>query len=214
MGGHSHGNNISRFGHHPFGWGARHELSRRVRVNDRLGRGSLVHMKSEKDLVRRASSGDRSAYGSLVERHWSRLVRLARSVVGEAEAEDAVQDGLIRGWRKLSQLADAEAFGSWISRVVVRICLRRARSRSIAFVPLETTPEPGFVADPAAGVDVARMLACLAPRQRAVMHLTVVEGMTDREIGVVMGITASSVRAHRHRARARLAQLMAQRSAA
>ena len=39
-----------------------------------------------------------------------------------------------------------------------------------------------------ARIDVGRLLAKLAPRQRAVLHLTVVEGLTDHEIGEVLGI--------------------------
>jgi RNA polymerase sigma-70 factor (ECF subfamily) len=171
-------------------------------------------MKRESELVRRASQGDQAAFGQLVEIHWSRLVRLARSVVGEAEAEDAAQDGLIQAWRKLPQLADPAAFGSWLSRVVVRICIRRARAQRSGFVSLEKFPEPRIRTNPEAAIDVARLLGSLAPRQRAVMHLTVVEGMTDSEIAPLLGITAASVRAHRHRARERLERQIPGRSAA
>jgi DNA-directed RNA polymerase specialized sigma24 family protein len=51
-------------------------------------------------LVRAALGGDREAFGLLVERSWHRLVRLALSVVGELEAEDAVQDGLVASRRR------------------------------------------------------------------------------------------------------------------
>jgi len=70
-------------------------------------------------------------------------------------------------------------------------------------------PEPTDPAPEAARVDVERTLGVLAPRQRAVMHLTVVEGMSDSEIGPVMGIDAASVRSHRRRARERLRQVLA-----
>ena len=56
-------------------------------------------------------------------------------------------------------------------------------------------------------IDVGRLLAELAPKQRAVLHLTTIEGYTDREIAEVLGITSSSVRVHRLRARRRLAKL-------
>lgn len=46
------------------------------------------------------------------------------------------------------------------------------------------------------------------------MHLTVVEGMTDSEIAPLLGIVPSSVRAHRRRARERLARHYSRRSAA
>lgn len=158
-------------------------------------------MSSESELVRRAGQGDRQAFGRLVESHWARLVRLARSVVGEADAEDAVQDGLLRAWRKLPELAEPAAFNAWVTRVVVRVCLRRLRSPRRRLVSLETVAEPAHQANPEPLIDVGRLLTTLPPRQRAVMHLTVVEGMTDGEIAPLLGIAASSVRAHRRRAR-------------
>ncbi len=50
-------------------------------------------------------------------------------------------------------------------------------------------------------VHVRSVLAALAPRQRAVMHLTVMEGMTDSEISTALGVSAASVRSHRRRAK-------------
>ena len=47
------------------------------------------------DLVRAARDGGREAFGLLVERSWDRLVRLAPSVLGDLEAEDAAQEGLV-----------------------------------------------------------------------------------------------------------------------
>lgn len=56
-------------------------------------------------------------------------------------------------------------------------------------------------------IDVSRLLARLAPKQRAVLHLTTIEGFSDSEIAWVLGISSSSVRVHRLRARRRLAAL-------
>lgn len=163
---------------------------------------------AEADLVRSAATGDRGAYARLIERYWGRLVRLARSVVGEAEAEDSVQEALIRAWLALPSLRRPEAFGPWLGRVVLRRCLRERRKRPET-VPLAAAPEPPVAPTSGAGLDVARLLAALAPRQRAVMHLTVVEGMSDGEIGALLEITPASVRSHRRRAREALARLLA-----
>jgi RNA polymerase sigma-70 factor (ECF subfamily) len=158
-------------------------------------------------LVEAARRGEREAYGLLVERHWSGLVRLARSVVGDLEAEDAVQDGLIVAWRQLAQLADSGCFSAWVTRIVFRRCLRRT-SLLRRFVPLDAAPESSYAPDPAAGIAVWQVLSRLAPRQRAVLHLTVVEGMTDSEIADRLAIAAGSVRAHRRRARERVAAIL------
>lgn len=167
----------------------------------------------EEAAVARAAAGDQAAFGALVEAHWGRLLRLARSVVGDADAADAVQDGLLVAWRGLPALRQPAAFPAWLTRVVTRRALARARRRAPWWRRLRPLAEAeGVPAPEAAGgdgeIDVARLLAALAPRQRAVMHLTVVEGMSDGEIGRALGIAAASVRSHRRRARHRLLALL------
>jgi RNA polymerase sigma-70 factor (ECF subfamily) len=161
------------------------------------------------DLVVAARAGETEAFSLLVKRHWSRLVGLARSIAGEAEAEDLVQECLLTAWRKLSTLREPAAFLAWTQRSVARASVRRARWRALR-LPLAAISEPRDPRPDAAGeswtVDV--LLARLAPRQRAVMHLTVVEGMSDGEIGARLGIDAASVRSHRRRARERLGPLL------
>lgn len=155
------------------------------------------------------SREDPEAFAAAVEREWDRLVRLARSVVGEAEAEDAVQDGLIAAWRKLGSLRDPAGFSAWLTRIVLRQCLRRVRwSFWRRFLPLDAVPEPQAEARPDEGIEVERLLRRLAPRQRAVLHLTAAEGMSDSEIAAVLGIAAGSVRAHRRRARQQIDRWM------
>jgi RNA polymerase sigma-70 factor, ECF subfamily len=159
------------------------------------------------DLVLAAQGGDRGAFASLVGSHWAMLVRLARSVVGESEAEDLAQEALIVAWRKLGGLSDPTRFPSWVTRIVFRRSLRRARRRR-GEVAIEALGDPGRASDTESSLYVWQVLSRLAPRQRAVLHLTVVEGMVDREIGAALGISASSVRVHRMRARARVGELM------
>jgi RNA polymerase sigma-70 factor (ECF subfamily) len=165
-------------------------------------------------LVRRAQQGDATAFSTLVERHWSRLVPFARSVLGDADAEDAVQDALVVAWSKLGALVEPAAFRSWVLRILGRLCFRRARLGR-RFRSLVGVPEPSDPASDALrqSLDVERTLGMLAPRQRAVMHLTVVEGMSDSEIGGVMSIDAASVRSHRRRARERLRQVLGEPAA-
>ena len=157
-------------------------------------------------MAERARAGDTAAFTALVGQHWTRLVRLARSIVGDADAEDAVQEALISGWRKIGRLRDPQAVGTWLSRITFRRCLATARRRH-SLVTLAEAAEPHFEPNPGAAVDVQRMLAALAPRQRAVMHLTVIEGLSDTEIGATLRMRPATVRAHRRRARERLLRM-------
>lgn len=166
-----------------------------------------VMKQDETDLVRQAMNGDRGAFAALVESHWRALVSFARSVVGDGAAEDAVQDALVTAWGKLGHLRDSSAFSAWVRRMVLRQCLRRKRSwRNL--LPMAAAREPVFEIDPNAELDLQRCLKALAPRQRAVMYLTVVEGRSDRDIGALMEISAASVRSHRRRARRTLNHLL------
>jgi len=161
--------------------------------------------------VRRAQAGDTESFGRVVEVCWNDLVRLARSVVGESEAEDAVQDALIAAWDGIRGLQDPGRFRPWATRIVFRRCLRRTRWQRLR-VALDGLREPATRPDPESELSLRQLLSGLAPRQRAVLHMTVVEGMSDVEIGDALGLEAGSVRAHRRRAREALARRLGAKS--
>lgn len=143
----------------------------------------------------------------LVERYWGSLVRLARSISGDADAEDLTQDALIVGWKRIGRLRDPGAVRAWLAKITARRCFAHTRRRRPTET-LEAAGEPGYSVDHGARIDVERLLMALAPRQRAVMCMTVVQEMTDSEIGDVLGLRPASVRAHRRRARQRLGQML------
>jgi RNA polymerase sigma-70 factor (ECF subfamily) len=163
----------------------------------------------KRTLVIRAQGGDIEAFSDLVASHWVHLVRFARSVVGSGDAEDLVQNGLVKAWKKLSALRDPGAFSAWLLRIVSRQCFSYTR-RNRRLVPLIDIDDPSDPAGPGRieAIDVERVLAALPARQRAVMHLTVMEGMSDSEIGEALHITAASVRSHRRRAKENLNGLL------
>jgi len=167
----------------------------------------MQSVNDESLLVRRAKEGDREAFSQLAVVHWRRLLALARSVVADLEAEDVVQEGLIKAWRKLGSLNDEAAFAAWLTRIVANTAIARARRRRF-FEPIDgvVAPSAGVPVDDR--IDVARLLAKLAPRQRAVLHLTTIQGMTDSEISGCLGISKSSVRVHRMRARQKMAEMV------
>src|SRR5277367_6553946 len=69
-------------------------------------------------------AGDKEAYAALVVRHSARLFRVAFRITGnKADAEDVVQDALLRGYRKLESFASRSDFSTWIYRIAVRCAL-------------------------------------------------------------------------------------------
>lgn len=85
----------------------------------------------DRELVKRAQSGEREAFGELVRRHRSKVYRYARAYTQESFlAEDIVQDALIRAFLHLGKLVDVERFLPWVHRIV----------RNQAFSRLNSTP--------------------------------------------------------------------------
>ena len=171
----------------------------------------LSTVRPEPDDLSAARGGDPEAFGRLIQACSARVVRLARSIVGDGDADDVAQESCLACWRHLEQLGDPAKFEHWLMRIAYRTAVRRARwhrLRARVFAPLGSSPAQGggtqTLTDPTSDLLVWQVLSRLPPRQRAVLHLTVVEGMTDTEIAQALGIRAGTVRAHRRRASERV----------
>jgi RNA polymerase sigma-70 factor (ECF subfamily) len=80
-------------------------------------------------LVTLARTGDRAAFGGLIERHLAAARRVALAAVGQAsDADEAVQEAAFAAWRRLNALKDPNAFRGWFLRIVWRKAIDRRRS--------------------------------------------------------------------------------------
>jgi RNA polymerase sigma-70 factor (ECF subfamily) len=86
--------------------------------------------KNDHELIRATLSGDKDAFGTLVAAHGQKLFRVAFRIMGnEADAEDVVQEAILRGYRKLDTFESRSDFGTWIYRIAVRCALDRMVDR-------------------------------------------------------------------------------------
>lgn len=83
-------------------------------------------------------SDGKERYGALAETQLPRLYAIARRLVGD-DAEDAVQDALLKGYRAFDRLEHAEAGPAWLVRILVNVCRDRGRARARA--PIEISLE-------------------------------------------------------------------------
>src|SRR5258708_40348412 len=81
------------------------------------------------NLVERVLTGDRSAFGVLIDRHRQGAVAFARRLVSRADAEDVVQDALISAFLAMGNLRAPERFKSWLLGIVINLCRTRFRLR-------------------------------------------------------------------------------------
>lgn len=105
----------------------------------------------ERAVVRGVLDGDRDAYRLLVERESGAVVRACLRVLGDhGEAEDIAQDAFVTAHRSLATWRAEGPFGAWVTRIAIRLALRRAaRRRTVTWrAPAGTAEQPGG-SDPA-----------------------------------------------------------------
>lgn len=87
---------------------------------------------SDVELVHQARGGDLPAYAELIARHRAGLERYALHLLGNREeAEEALQDALLRAYRSLSQCAQPEKFRGWLLTILVNRCRTRLARPSL-----------------------------------------------------------------------------------
>ena len=101
----------------------------------------------ERQLIGRARRGDEGAYRTLVERYRGELHAHAYRMLGSVhDAEDAMQDALLRAWRGLPRFDGRSALKSWLYRIVTNSCLDLIKKRPKKVLPIEHGP-PGDAHD-------------------------------------------------------------------
>jgi RNA polymerase sigma factor (sigma-70 family) len=143
------------------------------------------------------------AFGQLVDGQLNDAYRLAGYILGNApDAEDAVQEAIVRGWQAWGGLREAERFEPWFDRIVVNVCRDRLRRRrTIRFVELDegigvhgTDPFAAALAR----VEVDRLVGVLDAEQRAIVLLRFWRDLQVDEIAVRLGIPAGTVKSKLH----------------
>jgi RNA polymerase sigma factor (sigma-70 family) len=156
-------------------------------------------------------SGDTTdrRYESVVGAETRRLFSLALSILADAgEAEDAVQETLLKAWRSWGAVSGMDRPDSWLTRVCVNYCLNRRRllrSRGWPHLGLrEDAESPRASGSRAEGLDISRAYRRLSNRQRAAITLNYRHGYSVEESAVLMGCRPGTVRTHIERGLAAL----------
>src|SRR6266850_2132134 len=83
---------------------------------------------SDEKLVRAAQKGDMVAFEELVDRHRDKIYARAFSMMrNEDEAIDLSQEAWVKGWQRLKQFQGESSFVTWMTRIVINLCLDQLR---------------------------------------------------------------------------------------
>ena len=196
------------------------------RMSALLQEGSPEQAEDEyQDLVRSAATGDAEALDRLLMRAQEVAWRFSTSVCGHADdAEDAMQEALIKTYRYVGRLRQPGAFRPWLYRTVRNACLMARRKKAGEPPRLQSLDELQSGADGRPRQDVRHpgknpeqlaanaalrrrlrdALLRLSGPYRAIIFLREMEGLSTREVAQVMGITEDNVKTRLHRARLHL----------
>jgi RNA polymerase sigma-70 factor (ECF subfamily) len=178
-------------------------------------------------LVRAAQDGDLEAFEELVARHRDKIYARAYSMMrNEDEAIDLSQEAWVKGWQRLKQFQGDSSFSTWMTRIVINLCLdylrkqKRHRLESIEGLDDETggveRQMPAVHVNPAAGIEreelrarIDKALNQLSHEHRTALVLHEFEEMEYKDIAKTMGCSIGTVMSRLFYARRKMAVLLA-----
>jgi RNA polymerase sigma-70 factor (ECF subfamily) len=196
---------------------------------------------SDAEMVRIAQGGDEAAFERLVAGHRRELYAHCYRMLGSAaDAEDALQDTLLRAWRALPRFEGRSSLRSWLYRIATNACLRMLERRPPRVLPIDYGPaadphgtvaaplvesvwiepfpddelpvEAGYEQREAVELAFIAALQHLPARQRAVLILRDVLGFSAREVAEALDTTPVSIDSALQRAHKAVEQRVPERS--
>src|SRR2546426_7965476 len=175
---------------------------------------------SDAEVVARVRNGEPEAFGLIIRRYESGLMRFATRVLGGRDAAaDAVAESFVRAYRHLASCREPTRLRTWLYRIVSNRCKSHLARRPVASVPLDEAPALADPADNEAALEraeqlglVQRALAKLSPEKREAFVLKHVEGMSYQEMAEVTGERIPTLKMRVHRAREALLEALEDRS--
>jgi len=184
----------------------------------------------DRELARLIAEGDEKGSELLVLRHGPRMLAVARRITGnEADAQDCLQEALIKCLNSIEQFEGRSGLGTWLHRIVVNVSLMRLRSKSRTREDSLDELQPAFdehgmrmedapLADASeieasfeqgrAREAVRAAIDKLPEEYRAIIIARDIEQLTTAEAAEVLDISRSLVKTRLHRARAALKRLL------
>lgn len=171
-----------------------------VAYPEKATRAMAMEEVDDQQLMTAVAEGDEQAFRTLALRHLAWAQGLAGRLTGNlADAEDVVQEAMLRLWINAPRWQPAAAFRTWFYRVVVNLALDWRRRKPLAALeeagdPVDPNPDPQAALDRNQTTRrVASAIAELPERQRVALVLTYYEGLSNGEVARLLRISVGGV---------------------
>lgn len=166
-----------------------------------------------RDLVRKAQKGDADSFGELYEMYADDMYRFAYYYTGSAfNAQDCVSDAALLAFEKINTLKKAEAFKSWIFKILYNRCKVCQKEKAVV---LEYNRDGALVEatytqsdDVNENIALKNALKKLTDEEREIIILHYTCGYTSKEIGKITGLKDATVRSKISRTAAKLRTML------
>ncbi len=169
-------------------------------------------MQNDALLVSRvALTGDRKAFGQLVEAYQSPIQRFFFNLTGGDEelSKDLAQDTFIKAWLNIGSFRAVAKFSTWLYRIAYNIFYDYMReNKPVADVDIEMLGDnmPDDASDSDFEMDFERAMKVLKNDERTAMLLFYMEDQTIAKISTIMNCPSGTVKSHLHRGKEKLAK--------
>jgi RNA polymerase sigma-70 factor (ECF subfamily) len=184
-------------------------------------------------LLERAKCGDKDAFGALAEKHRAALLRLCHKMTGSREeAEDLVQETLLKAYTHISEFELRSSLTTWLHRIATNVCFDHQRGRKPWDLDkrwewfrengelveqleqnLYLSPERAAEVKETAATCINCIAMSLPVKQRAAVVLCDQIGLSREEAARAIGASVASVKTELHRARTKMTEVFENRCA-
>jgi len=152
---------------------------------------------NEREMYRAAIHGDREAFAMIIRRHSRALFAIAYGILqNREEAEDAVQDALVKAWKSRWRVRNPEKFPAWLCMIARHRARDVSRKRRTVLISDEMTEPIESEATDTTALDrqLHFALAALPELHRSALTLRYFEEMDYRTIENTLGLSNGSLR--------------------
>lgn len=166
---------------------------------------------SSEKLVRKAQTGDKEAFITLMEAHKLSMSRTALAILhNDEDTADAVAETVMEAFGHLHALRQPKYFKTWLTRILIYNCYDILRQRR-RYVSLDQAPEAIGCEPDDQALDVRESLAVLAENDRLVLTLYYMDDLKVREIAKLLGAKEGTIKTRLKRSRERLRKIYLER---